>query len=62
VETQYLHSALNVTRLALSARKGPISEKGSVVLLLLLAELEMRWSELTEQAGLPTPAEIRALI
>ena len=62
MESEYLQSALNVTRLALSARKAPISEKGSLVLLLLLAELEMRWGQLTEQAGLPTPAEIRALI
>jgi hypothetical protein len=62
VESQYLHSALNVTRLALSAKRAPGSETASLVLLLMLAELEMRWSQLTEPAGLPSPAEIRALI
>lgn len=62
METEYLHSALNVTRLALSSRKSPSNDSASLVLLLLLAELEMRWSTITNTAGLPTPAEIRALI
>ena len=34
----------------------------SLILLLKLAELEMHWTQLPESAGLPGPAEIRALI
>ena len=29
---------------------------------LLLAELDMRWNEMADRGGLPTPSEIRALI
>ncbi len=62
MENQYLQSALKVTQLALRARQAPIGEPASLVLLLLLAELDMRWNEMPERVGLPTPAEIRALI
>ena len=62
VESQYLRSALNVTQLALRTKQAPIGETASLVLLLMLAELDMRWNQLQEPAGLPTPAEIRALI
>jgi hypothetical protein len=62
VESQYLRSALNVTQLALRSKQAPIGETASLVLLLMMAELEMRWSQLHEPDGLPTPAEIRALI
>jgi hypothetical protein len=53
---------LNVTQLALRAKRSPIGGAASIVLLLLMAELEMCWSQLAEQQDLPTPAEIRALI
>lgn len=62
MESQYLRSALNVTQLALRTKQAPVEETMSLVLLLMLAELDMRWSQLPEPAGLPTPAEIRALI
>jgi hypothetical protein len=62
VESQYLRSALTVTQLALRARQAPIGETASLVMLLLLAELDVKWNQLTEPEGLPTPAEIRALV
>lgn len=62
MDTQYLQSALKVTQLALRARQAPIGETTSLVLLLLLAELEMRWNEMADRGDLPTPSEIRALI
>jgi hypothetical protein len=62
VESQYLRSALTVTQLALRARQAPIGETASLVMLLLLAELDVKWNQLTESDGLPTPAEIRALV
>jgi len=62
VESEYLRSALNVTRLALRARQAPSGETASLILLLKLAELEMHWAQPPESAGLPSPAEIRALI
>jgi hypothetical protein len=61
LDTQYLHSALNVTELALRSQKAPSSETASLVILLMLAELEVRWKQPRETAGLPTPNEIRAL-
>jgi hypothetical protein len=62
VESQYLRSALTVTQLALRAKQAPIGETASLVMLLLLAELDVKWNQLTEPDGLPTPAEIRALV
>ncbi len=62
MESQYLRSALTVTQLALRARQAPIGETASLVMLLLLAELEVKWTQLTDPDGLPTPAEIRALV
>lgn len=62
METQYLQSALKVTQLALRARQVPNGETASLLLLLLLAELDMRWNEMADRGGLPTPSEIRALI
>lgn len=62
METEYLQSALKVTQLALRAKKAPVGETASLVLLLLLAELDMRWNAMPQRGGLPTPADIRALI
>ena len=62
MESEYLRSALPVTQLALRARQAPAGEMASLILLLKLAELEMHWTQLPESAGLPGPAEIRALI
>jgi hypothetical protein len=62
LESEYLHSALKLTRFALRARRSPQNEEASLVILLLMAELEMRWNRLRRRANLPTPAEIRALI
>lgn len=62
METDYLRSALGVTQLALRSRQAPVGDQAMVVLLLLLAELEMRWNELSDRSNLPTPADIRALI
>jgi len=62
VESEYLRSALGVTQLALRTKQAPVGETASLVLLLMLAELDMRWSQLSEPTGLPTPEEIRALI
>ena len=61
MESQYLRSALNVTRLALRAKQGATGEAASLVILLMLAELDMRWAQLTEPDELPTPEEIRTL-
>ena len=62
VESEYLRSALGVTQLALQTKQAPTGELASLVLLLKLAELDMRWDQLEAPTGLPTPAEIRALI
>ena len=62
MESEYLRSALNVTQLALRARQAPFEETASLILVLKLAELDMHWTQLPKSAGLPSPAEIRALI
>ena len=63
VEAQYLKSALNVTRLALQARKARNADAAGLVMLLPLAELDMQWKQLGEPRGaLPAPSEIRALL
>jgi hypothetical protein len=62
VESDYLRSALSVTQLALRSRQAPVGDHAMVVLLVLLAELEMRWSALSDRSNLPTPDDIRALI
>lgn len=62
VESDYLRSALSVTQLALRSRQAPVGDQALVVLLVLLAELEMRWSALSDRSNLPTPEDIRALI
>lgn len=62
VESDYLRSALGVTQLALRSRQAPVGDHAMVVLLVLLAELDMRWNALTDRSNLPTPSDIRALI
>lgn len=62
MESEYLRSALNVTQLALRAKQAPAESATSLLMLLMVAELEMRWAQLNQPDGLPTPAEIQALI
>lgn len=44
-----------MTQLALRSQKAPSSETASLVILLMLAELEVRWKQPRKTAGLADP-------
>jgi hypothetical protein len=63
VEAEYLQTAMNATRLAIRLRARRENEVDRLVLLLLLAELDQRWKDLSgRHPDLLSPEEIRVLL